>query len=64
MTLWLLVSQDKYELPLIVAESCNELADKLGITAQGLRNTINYYKNKNDHTGYCPYIKVMIEEDD
>lgn len=34
---WLAVTADKYELPVIVADSSSELAEKLGTTAASIR---------------------------
>lgn len=34
---WMAVSSDIYELPIIVADSSSELADKLGTTATSVR---------------------------
>ena len=35
-TLWLCVTPDQYELPMIVADSAKELARKAGVTAETL----------------------------
>ena len=34
---WIAVSADEYELPIIVADSSSELAEKLGTTATSIR---------------------------
>ena len=34
---WIAVTADKYELPVIVADSSTELAEKLGTTATSIR---------------------------
>lgn len=34
---WMAVSSDKYELPIIVADSSTELAEKLGTTPTAIR---------------------------
>lgn len=34
---WIAVSADKYELPIIVADTSSELAEKLGTTATSIR---------------------------
>lgn len=62
MILWLLVSQDEYELPLIVADSCIELALKVGRSPNSIRTLIRHHSKNMDHRVKCPYIKVEIEE--
>jgi len=56
MTLYLYVSNDKYELPLAVAESKKELAYLLGKNYVA----VSSYFSK----GRKQYIKVEVEEDD
>ena len=59
MTLWLYVSDDKYELPLAVADSACNLAKKLGIKT----NTIQAAMSRAKRFGYkCRYIKVVVDE--
>lgn len=59
MTLWLYVTNDKYELPLVVADSLPLLARKLGIKP----NTIYTALNRGKNLGYrCRYVKVVIDE--
>lgn len=56
---WLKVTLDKYELPLAVAESRQELADILGIKLNTLDHTRSVCKRKGYKSGY---IKVLKEE--
>ena len=59
MTVWLYVTKDKYELPLVVADSISLLARKLGVTT----NTIHSAISRSRKCGYkCRYIKVVIDE--
>ena len=59
-TLWLRVSQDKYELPEAVADNPAELARICGTTANSIMSMISHYKA----WGYkCKYIKVEVEDD-
>ena len=38
--LWLACTKDELELPIIVADSCTELAEKIGITYSSVCNAI------------------------
>lgn len=59
MTLWLLVTKDKYELPLAVARTANELGKMVGVTGHSILRNVLYCKRRNIK---CRYIKVDIEE--
>lgn len=37
---WMLVSQDKYEWPLVIADTCGELAQMLGKTEKNVYNAV------------------------
>ena len=57
--IWLKVTHDKYELPLIVADTREELARKLNIRP----NAISEQMSKAKKLGIrCQYIKVPREE--
>ena len=56
MQLWMVVSDDKYELPLIVETSCEMLARKLGV----LPNAIYRGARRPD----SKYKRVIIKETD
>lgn len=56
---WLKVTQDKYELPLVVAENRQELADMCGIKLNSLDHTISVCKKKGYKSGY---VRVLKEE--
>lgn len=60
MTLWLKVSRDQYEHPLIIADSAQELAEMSGIKLESLYSTISHRKQDGK---FCPYRRVDIEED-
>lgn len=59
MTLYLMVTKDKYELPLCVADTVPELAKMVGTTT----NTI-YSMMGHEKTGKCrsKFKKVEVEE--
>lgn len=61
--LWVAVSSDKYELPLIVKDTSRKLADKLNVTDGCIRaSEYNYRKrNKGKYESKCDIriIKVL-----
>ena len=60
MTLWMKVSDDEYELPLIVTTSAMMLAEKLG----GKESTIKSAVSKCKKNGWrCSYVRVEVEDD-
>lgn len=59
MILWMEVTQDKYELPVAVAESKKELAEMRGIKPKTIQNAIMRAKS---HGWQCKYKKVYVEE--
>lgn len=66
MKLYLAVTADEYELPLIVEESLGEFASKLGKSSRTVINELNRIKRgKGSYNGaYCGYRMVKIEVDD
>lgn len=60
MRLYLLVSKDKYELPLFVADSPKELAEKVGLRAENIRSCIYHAKARG---GKSRYRVVEVEDD-
>lgn len=59
MTIWLKVSNDRYELPEIVADSAGQLAQKLGIKKNNIFSAISHARKN----GYkCIYRKVEIKD--
>lgn len=61
MFLWLMITTDKYELPLIVADSPRELAKFVGVSYQNIKTCI-YLKNKGK-IAYSKYVKVEVDDD-
>lgn len=59
MTVWLYVTNDKYELPLAVADSLSILARKLGVSTNTIHSAMSHCRKK----GYkCRYVKVVIDD--
>lgn len=60
-TVYMLVSNDKYELPLMIADSAAELSRRLHLSEGTVSSTISCDKKR----GYrCRYVKVEIDDDD
>ena len=59
MNIWLKVTNDKYELPVAVADSASELAQLLGIKKNNIFSAISHAQKQ----GYkCQYRKVVIKD--
>ena len=58
--IYLKVTKDKYELPLIVTEGARELADREGVQVNTIYSSISHYE-KGDQ--YSPYRRVRSEEE-
>lgn len=61
MTLWLKVTNDKYELPLIVADSAKELAEQLGKRTNNIYSAISKARRRGKNPVYR---KVVVEDED
>lgn len=57
--LWICVSRDKYELPMVVADSVEELATICGVKVQSIRSMISHHKKDGTPT---KYYRVEVEE--
>ncbi len=66
MKLYMIVSKDEYELPLIVAESMQELAIKTGRSLHNMYCCFSKGRNPKlkDHKYYRRYVTVEVDEDD
>lgn len=62
MTVWMKVTDDKYELPLIIADTCSELECKCGVQAGSIRRYIHQHKTTTTKKHRSIYHKVVIEE--
>lgn len=62
MKLWLYVTYDEYELPLIVADSCSELARKCGVKATSIYSILR--KIENGSLNKSRYIVVNVEDEE
>lgn len=59
MDVWMYVTKDKYELPLIVADTSAELARKLGIHPDRIRSALCHARQRG---GKSRYVKVNIDD--
>lgn len=59
MNVWMYVTDDKYRLPIYVADTCRELASLLGITHNCIYSHVSKCKKKNKP---CRFIKVDISD--
>ena len=60
--IYLKVTQDKYELPLFVAEGAKELAEYEGVKVNTIYSSISHYERGD--TKSTPYRRVRLEEGD
>ena len=58
MNLYMAVTADKYELPLYVAKSVEELSDKYGLTPGNIRSKIS--KNQSGKRLGIKFLKIDI----
>lgn len=61
MTIWLQVTLDKYEFPVAVADTAEQLANLVGCSQNNIYSCVSHAKRY----GYrSRFVKVEIEEDD
>lgn len=60
MTLWMLVSNDKYELPVAVFDKCQQLADFVGVPVGSITSAITHSKQRGHK---CRYVKIKVDDD-
>lgn len=56
--LWLRVTNDEYELPINIADTCYELAVMCGVKENAIYSAISHAKKENYR---CKYVKVKVE---
>lgn len=59
---WMLVTDDELELPLYVADTVSELAEKVGISAPNVISSIMSRAKRDGRR--CHYIKVPREQEE
>lgn len=58
--LYMKVTNDKYELPVAIADSAAELARMVGVKAQTVQSCICRMKSGKN----CGYYKIVVEDDE
>ena len=58
---YMLVSDDKFELPQIVCDSAAELGEKIGVSANAIHSAISHARKKEHRSRY---VKVDLKEGD
>lgn len=61
MKLYMMVTKDKYELPLGVYDSLDEMAEKQQIKKDYIKKSISMYEH-NKATWFVPFRKVVVED--
>lgn len=61
-TLWMMVSSDELELPLIVVDSAKELSEITGLSENNIRSTVSHYEHGRHKSSR--FHRVRIEEGD
>lgn len=56
--IWMVVSDDKYEFPLVMADTAKELAELIGTTETSVRS--NYCHYLKGDISYCKFRKVEL----
>lgn len=54
---WMLVSQDKYEWPLVIADTCGELAMVLGVDEGTIRSAVGHSERRGRPSRYRRVLK-------
>lgn len=60
MILWMCVTKDKYELPIAVADTAEELAKQIGLKSTNVIYT-DLWHYKKGHTKSCRFRKVQVD---
>lgn len=60
MMIWMKVTDDKYELPLVVANSAGELAKLTGQKRSSICSAITH---ANKRGGRCRYVRVKVDDE-
>lgn len=64
MTLWMMVSKDKYELPLAVADSAPQLAEMVGVSTNAIFSSYSCYKSGKHKFSRFQKVEVDDETDE
>ena len=62
MSIWMAVTADKFELPLCVADTANDLAKMLRISASTISSAVNQKTKRSNKN--MKFVKVEVSEND
>ena len=62
MVVWMEVSADKYELPVVMADSAKELAKMCGKRESTIRTSASRYNRGKEKGRFCRYRSIKFEE--
>ena len=60
---WMEVSQDRYELPLAIADTAQDLARKCGVKPSTVRSSASRVNTGNRDGRFCRFLRVLIESE-
>lgn len=60
---WMQVTEDKYSLPIVIADTSEELARKCGVKLNTIHHYISLFASGKKH-GFPKYIRVVLREED
>lgn len=60
---WMQVTEDRYSLPIVIADTSRELAEKCGVKHNTVRHNISLHES-GVYKGYPKYIRVILEDDE
>ena len=60
--IYMMVTRDEYELPILITDSIDELAEKTGKSKNSILSSISHYLS--GRYPYSPYRRIEIEEDE
>lgn len=61
-SIWMLVSSDRYELPIYVADTPEELSKLCGATVSTIKTSVS--KARHGRIRRCRYVKCEVEADE
>lgn len=62
MKIYMAVTNDKYELPIMVCNTYQDLARRIGVNKNSLLSEIS--KGNRNVKNNCKFVKVIVEEDE
>ena len=62
-TVYMAVTNDRYELPLAIGDTVSELAQELGVKRKTISEVMCHYKLYRRRSGRSKYIRVVIDDE-